>query len=73
MDVLTAFETTGVAQEVIEELWEYAYDVFDQHCRAGDFKLMKGASTRLREFVFNSRHPDLRRVLGRVRTAAADT
>ncbi len=27
----------------------------------------------LREFVFNSRHPDLRRVLGRVRTAAADT
>ncbi len=27
----------------------------------------------LRKFVFNSRHPDPRRVLGRVRTAAADT
>ncbi len=38
---------------------------FDLYLQCGVFNL--------REFVFNSRHPDLRRVLGRVRTVAADT
>ena len=31
--VLTAFETTGIDQEVAETVWEYAFHVYDQACK----------------------------------------
>ena len=34
--VLTAFETVGVAKVVVEELWEYAFDLYDQMCKDTD-------------------------------------
>jgi hypothetical protein len=32
--VLTAFETTGIDEEVAEAVWEHAFHVYDQACKA---------------------------------------
>ena len=34
--VLTAFETTGVEKEVAEEVWEYAFAVYDRACKEAE-------------------------------------
>ena len=34
--VLTAFETTGVGKDVAEEVWEYAFAVYDRAGKAAD-------------------------------------
>jgi hypothetical protein len=34
--VLVAFEETGVDHNIVEELWEYAYAVYDRMCREAD-------------------------------------
>ena len=34
--VLTAFETTGIEKDVAEEVWEYAFAVYDRACKAAD-------------------------------------
>ena len=34
--VLTAFETTGIEKEVAEEVWEYAFAVYDRACKEAD-------------------------------------
>jgi hypothetical protein len=34
--VLTAFETTGIDNEVAEEVWEYAFAVYDRACKEAD-------------------------------------
>jgi hypothetical protein len=34
--VLTAFETAGIAKEVVEEVWEYAFAVYDRACKEAD-------------------------------------
>lgn len=34
--VLTAFETTGTDQGVAEEVWEYAFTVYDRACKEAD-------------------------------------
>jgi hypothetical protein len=31
--VLTAFETTGIDQNIVEAVWEYAFHVYDQACK----------------------------------------
>ena len=34
--VLTAFETTGVEKDVAEEVWEYAFSMYDRACKESD-------------------------------------
>jgi hypothetical protein len=34
--VLTAFETTGIEKAVAEEVWEYAFSVYDRACKEAD-------------------------------------
>ena len=34
--MLTAFETTGIEEEVAEEVWEYAFAVYDRACKEAD-------------------------------------
>jgi hypothetical protein len=34
--VLNAFETTGIEKGVVEEVWEYAFDVYDRACKEAD-------------------------------------
>ena len=34
--VLTAFETVGVEQEVVGELWDYAFQVYDLACKEAE-------------------------------------
>jgi hypothetical protein len=34
--VLTAFETKGIAKDVAEEVWEYAFTVYDRACKQAD-------------------------------------
>ena len=35
--VLDAFETTaGISQEVVEELWEFAFDIYDRACKEAE-------------------------------------
>lgn len=34
--VLAAFETAGISKEVVDELWEYAFDVYDQACKEAE-------------------------------------
>lgn len=34
--VLTAFESHGLDSAGVEELWDYAYHVYDRACREGD-------------------------------------
>ena len=31
--VLTAFGTAGIAKEIVDELWDYAFEVYDQICK----------------------------------------
>ena len=34
--VLTAFETTGIEKDVAEEIWEYAFAVYDRACKEAE-------------------------------------
>jgi hypothetical protein len=34
--VLTAFETTAIEKEVAEEVWEYAFAVYDRACKEAE-------------------------------------
>lgn len=34
--MLTAFEAAGIDNQVVEELWEYAYSRYDRYCRDTD-------------------------------------
>jgi hypothetical protein len=34
--VLLAFETAGISKDVVNELWEYAFDVYDQACKEAE-------------------------------------
>jgi len=34
--VLMAFETADISQAVVDELWEYAFDVYDQVCKEAE-------------------------------------
>ncbi len=34
--VLTAFETTDIADEVADELWEYTFDLYDKACKEAE-------------------------------------
>jgi hypothetical protein len=34
--VLTAFETNGIAKDVAEEVWEYAFAMYDRACKEAD-------------------------------------
>ena len=34
--VLNAFETPGISKEVVEELWEFAFDIYDRTCKEGE-------------------------------------
>ena len=34
--VLNAFETTGIEKDVAEEVWEYAFAVYDRACKEAD-------------------------------------
>ena len=34
--VLTAFETTGIEREVAEQVWEYAFAVYDRACKEAE-------------------------------------
>lgn len=34
--VLAAFETTGTTKEVAEEVWEYAFAVYDRACKEAE-------------------------------------
>ena len=34
--VLTAFKTTGIDKEVAEEVWEYAFAVYDRACKEAE-------------------------------------
>ncbi len=34
--VLTAFETTGIEKDVTEQIWEYAFAVYDRACHEAD-------------------------------------
>ena len=34
--VLNAFETTGISKEVVDELWEFAFDIYDRTCKEAE-------------------------------------
>ena len=34
--VLTAFETTGIEKDVAEDIWEYAFAVYDRACKEAE-------------------------------------
>ena len=34
--VLTAFETAGIEKDVAEEIWEYAFAVYDRACKEAE-------------------------------------
>ena len=34
--MLTAFETTGIEKEVAEQVWEYAFAVYDRACKEAE-------------------------------------
>jgi hypothetical protein len=34
--VLMAFETAGISKAVVDELWEYTFDVYDQVCKEAE-------------------------------------
>ena len=34
--VLMAFETTGISKEVVDELWEYVFNIYDRTCKEAE-------------------------------------
>jgi hypothetical protein len=45
--VLTAFETAGIDNEVVETLWEYAYSRYDRACKKAEPASTRAENIRL--------------------------
>jgi hypothetical protein len=55
--VLNAFEADGIDQEVVEELWEYAFDVYDRMCKEVEPDSPSEEDRRLMQGYLLKRHP----------------
>ena len=54
--VLTAFETTGIDPEVAEEVWEYAFAVYDRACKEADPRFTTDDNRKLmQEYLLGAR------------------
>lgn len=53
--VLTAFKTAGVEKEVVEELWEYAFALYDQACKEAEPDSTTAANRRLMQSYLRGR------------------
>ncbi len=54
--VLTAFETTGIEKEVAEEVWEYAFAVYDRACKEADPRWTTAENRKLmRKYLLGTR------------------
>ena len=45
--VLTTFETTGIDKEIAEEVWEYAFAVYDRACKEAESESTTADNRRL--------------------------
>jgi hypothetical protein len=60
--VLTAFETAGIGNEIVDELWEYAYSRYDRACKEHEPGSTTGENTRLmRSYLLGPRRISRRR------------
>ena len=55
--VLNAFEADGIDQEDVEELWEYAFDVYDRMCKEVEPDSPSEENRRLMQGYLLKRHP----------------
>ena len=55
--VLDAFEAAGIDKEVIEELWEYAFDLYDRTCKEMEPGSPTEENRRLMQGYLLKRHP----------------
>ena len=55
--VLNSFEADGIDQEVVEELWEYAFDVYDRMCKEVAPDSPSEENRRLMQGYLLKRHP----------------
>ena len=55
--VLNAFEADGIDQEVVEGLWEYAFDVYDRMCKEVEPDSPSEENRRLMQVYLLKRHP----------------
>src|SRR5437868_5124890 len=53
--VLTAFKTAGVEKAVVEELWDYAFALYDQACKAAEPDSTTAANRRLMQSYLRGR------------------
>ena len=55
--VLDAFEAAGIDKEVIEELWEYTFDLYDRTCKEVEPDSPSEENRRLMQGYLLARHP----------------
>ena len=60
--VLTGFEMVGIDEEVVEAVWEHAFDVYDQACKEAEPESTTAQNRRLMQsYLLGKRRKDHKR------------
>jgi len=55
--VVDAFEAAGASREVVAELWQYTFDVYDRECKTAEPRSTTEENRRLMQRYLLRRHP----------------